>query len=605
MVSPTTQAKAPLFAVIIHEKGGAERREVFDTSEISVGRVQGNDLMLPKGNVSKRHARLVYRDGRFIVTDLNSTNGTYVNRRRITQATIVREGDRIYIGDFVLRVEPGAGAADEANGSQPQAVPLAPAPPAELPPGALLRSATEDDDELTGSMPRIVPHRVSLPGGDVSVPPPRTDGSVSSRARSTQSDEEDTQRALALDLVAELVLRITQGIPTAQLEAERGEEVAARFEPLIREAWTRLSGERHHLPQGTSEAVLALARAELADLGPLSELLSDPTVTEIAVVGPRRLTVSRGGRQSLAPAGFSGEQALRWALARLCAASGEPMRPDETELERRFADGMQLSAVLRPGRESLVLLRRPRRLSGSLDDLVRRGTISRAIATFLQQCLSARLNLLVVGPRDGGIDLVVGALASAVSDEEILCAADFELGPEHQGRRIPLGATSEQASRAIGLAARVPLGRLLVEVGTPPLTSAVCAAIADGADGVIACRTAGSLRRGLSRIVSDIASTRSLSAARELVAGSFEIAIEVARLRDDRYRVLRIAEVTGTHGDELAVSDVFTFIPDRTAAGGLIEGSFVPCGATPPVAEMLRARGAIFDSALFSRPPSR
>src|SRR6187401_3832405 len=100
-----------MFSIIISEKGGAERRESFERSEISVGRVQGNDLMLPKGNVSKRHARLIYRDGRFIVTDLNSTNGTYVNGRKITQATIVREGDRIYIGDFVLRIEASQAAS--------------------------------------------------------------------------------------------------------------------------------------------------------------------------------------------------------------------------------------------------------------------------------------------------------------------------------------------------------------------------------------------------------------------------------------------------------------------------------------------------------------
>ena len=68
-----------MFSVIVSEKGGAERRESFDRPEINVGRVQGNDLMLPKGNVSKRHARLLFRDGRFIVTDLKSTNGTYVN----------------------------------------------------------------------------------------------------------------------------------------------------------------------------------------------------------------------------------------------------------------------------------------------------------------------------------------------------------------------------------------------------------------------------------------------------------------------------------------------------------------------------------------------
>src|SRR6202035_2054025 len=94
-----------MFTIIISEKGGTERRETFDKNEINVGRVQGNVLMLPKGNVSKHHARLLFRDGRFIVTDLKSTNGTYVNGRKISQATIVREGDKIYIGDFVLRLE--------------------------------------------------------------------------------------------------------------------------------------------------------------------------------------------------------------------------------------------------------------------------------------------------------------------------------------------------------------------------------------------------------------------------------------------------------------------------------------------------------------------
>ena len=94
------------YNVVISEKGGAERREIYSISELSIGRVQGNDLLLPKGNVSKQHAKLLFREGKFIVTDLNSTNGTYVNRRRIQQATVVAEGDRIYIGDFVLRIEP-------------------------------------------------------------------------------------------------------------------------------------------------------------------------------------------------------------------------------------------------------------------------------------------------------------------------------------------------------------------------------------------------------------------------------------------------------------------------------------------------------------------
>src|SRR3954464_9473587 len=108
-----------MFAIVVSEKGGAERREIFDKHEINVGRVQGNDLMLPKGNVSKRHARLLFRDGRVIVTDLKSTNGTYVNGRKIAQATIVREGDKIYVGDFVLRLETnGASVAPADNATQ-------------------------------------------------------------------------------------------------------------------------------------------------------------------------------------------------------------------------------------------------------------------------------------------------------------------------------------------------------------------------------------------------------------------------------------------------------------------------------------------------------
>jgi pilus assembly protein CpaF len=122
-----------MFTIVISEKGGAERRETFDRTEISVGRVQGNDLMLPKGNVSKHHARLAIRDARFVVTDLKSTNGTYVNGRKIAQATIVREGDKIYVGDFVLRVESaqagatgdgGRDAARDASRESPRAADL-------------------------------------------------------------------------------------------------------------------------------------------------------------------------------------------------------------------------------------------------------------------------------------------------------------------------------------------------------------------------------------------------------------------------------------------------------------------------------------------------
>src|SRR3954470_23739231 len=155
-----------MFAIIISEKGGAERKESFDKNEINVGRVQGNDLMLPKGNVSKHHARLLFRDGRFIVTDLKSTNGTYVNGRKIAQATIVREGDKIYIGDFVLRLETnGAGAQPEgatSSGEEESIRTIARdnqrPPPVQNPPAVTLKAPTHPPG---APLPRPQPQNVS------------------------------------------------------------------------------------------------------------------------------------------------------------------------------------------------------------------------------------------------------------------------------------------------------------------------------------------------------------------------------------------------------------------------------------------------------------
>ena len=100
-----------MFAIVVNEKGGEQKRLEFDKPEVTIGRVQGNDIILPKGNVSKRHSRIVLKDGKFIIVDLKSTNGTYVNGRKITSPLVVKGSDKIYIGDFILSIEELAAGA--------------------------------------------------------------------------------------------------------------------------------------------------------------------------------------------------------------------------------------------------------------------------------------------------------------------------------------------------------------------------------------------------------------------------------------------------------------------------------------------------------------
>src|SRR4249920_2823075 len=113
-----------MFTILIQEKGGEQRRMVFNKAEVTIGRVQGNDIILPKGNVSKRHSRIVLKDGKFIIVDLKSTNGTYVNGRKITSPLVIKDTDKIYIGDFIITVEEPNGASQHAPGASASAPPL-------------------------------------------------------------------------------------------------------------------------------------------------------------------------------------------------------------------------------------------------------------------------------------------------------------------------------------------------------------------------------------------------------------------------------------------------------------------------------------------------
>src|SRR5262249_2893707 len=123
-----------MFAIVVSEKGGEPKRLEFDKPEVTIGRVQGNDVILAKGNVSKRHSRLVLKDGKLIIVDLKSTNGTYVNGRKISSPLVVRSTDRIYIGDFILTVEEPAAAEEQRSLPLRRPPTIPPPPPRRTPP---------------------------------------------------------------------------------------------------------------------------------------------------------------------------------------------------------------------------------------------------------------------------------------------------------------------------------------------------------------------------------------------------------------------------------------------------------------------------------------
>jgi len=77
---------------------------------LEIGRDRGTEIVLRDPEVSRRHARFESQDGVVFVEDRKSSNGTFLNGRRVTEAIEVRQGDEIDVGAtriFVRTVRPG------------------------------------------------------------------------------------------------------------------------------------------------------------------------------------------------------------------------------------------------------------------------------------------------------------------------------------------------------------------------------------------------------------------------------------------------------------------------------------------------------------------
>jgi pSer/pThr/pTyr-binding forkhead associated (FHA) protein len=97
----------PLQGRLLRMNGPLQARVIELPSPVCVlGRDPNSSVHLEEESVSKQHARLTSENGRFAIEDLGSSNGTFVNGRRIHTVTEIRPGDLIRLGAVILKLEP-------------------------------------------------------------------------------------------------------------------------------------------------------------------------------------------------------------------------------------------------------------------------------------------------------------------------------------------------------------------------------------------------------------------------------------------------------------------------------------------------------------------
>jgi pilus assembly protein CpaF len=191
------------------------------------------------------------------------------------------------------------------------------------------------------------------------------------------------------------------------------------------------------LDAATREKVAARIVRDSVGLGPLEDLLADPTVEEVMVNGPGAVYVERGGRIEETDVAFADEEEMRNAIERILAPLGRRVDELSPMVDARLADGSRVNVVIPPLALDgpAISIRRFRASRPGPGELVALGTLSAEQHRLLRDAVRSRRSVLVSGGTGSGKTTLLNALSSFVSPEERLVtiedAAELRLQQPH------------------------------------------------------------------------------------------------------------------------------------------------------------------------------
>lgn len=166
---------------------------------------------------------------------------------------------------------------------------------------------------------------------------------------------------------------------------------------------------------------------ELCGLGPIDEFLDDPAVTEIMVNGPHEVFVERNGVLEKTDVRFSSDAHVLDIINRVVGSVGRRVDKSSPYVDARLPDGSRVNAVVPPlslNGPVLTIRRFPERYS-HLKELVSVGTLPAFMASFLQECVACKLDIVISGGSGSGKTTTLNVLANSFGqDERIIVIED-------------------------------------------------------------------------------------------------------------------------------------------------------------------------------------
>lgn len=580
---------ATTFSLIVTEKGGETQRFDFDKDEVTVGRIDGNDIVLARGNVSKQHTRLVVRDGKVIVVDLKSTNGTFVNGKRLAAPQVVSAKDIVAIGDFALSL-PDVGG-DEAAG----------------------KPRLQEALSTKGTAPALeADHPTPAPAPKVQV-------QVSSRRprqnelRSQAGIGEERQRWAKL--LKTCHDRLIEAMDLRRLDMDRlgDEELWRRTEQSIRQIVARMEQLRELGPEVDREQLITDVLNEALGLGPLEEYLADDDTSEIMVNHANQIYLEKNGKLLLAPKTFSSNEAVRHVIERIVAPIGRRIDESSPLVDARLKDGSRVNAIIPPLalKGPAITIRKFKRERLRVRDLIDYGTLTPQMVEFLEVCVKTRKNIIISGGTGSGKTTLLNIISSFIPEDERIVtvedAAELQLPQEHwvQLETRPANIEGKGAITIRDLVRnclRMRPDRIVVGECRGGEALDMLQAMNTGHDGSLTTLHANTPRDALARLETMVLMAGMdlpVKAIREQVSSAVDIIIQQTRFADGSRRITYISEVSGMEGDIITLADIFEFKQDGFDDQGRVRGRFVATGFVPRFYDELQRRGIPVNMNIF------
>lgn len=356
--------------------------------------------------------------------------------------------------------------------------------------------------------------------------------------------------------------------------------------------------------------IFNLIEDEINGYGPISELLEDKNITEIMVNGCNEVYIEIDGKivkdDSIS---FINDEHILRTIQRLIQPMGRTIDSSTPMVDSRLKDGSRLNAVIPPlsVRGPVMTIRKFRSDMTTIDDLLRVGTLTPDIATFLEAAVEARLNILICGGTGSGKTTLLNVLSSFIHDDERIItiedAAELRLEKEHlisletrtDNYKNAMNGSNEVTIRDLVInALRMRPDRIVVGEVRGKEAFDMLQAMNTGHDGSLTTLHANGTNDALNRLETMVLMSGldiPIRAVREYMESAIDLVICIERLSDGKRKIVDVSEVNGMSNDVIKLDKIFEFNQIGLLDTGEVNGEFKQVTRKPKIIRKLRIRG--------------